>query len=161
MMIRAAKPADAPAIGALWLQLAEYHRGLDDRMPVPAADGAQRYASRIASSLADTHTRVYVAEVDGQPVGYVMGVIVDLLPEMFVEERAGFLADIFVLPSYRQQGTGRALVQALRGWFRARGITHFEWYVASANTAGIAFWQAVGGAEVMLRMRAATDHDGG
>ncbi len=159
MIIRAATSQDAAAIGQLWVQLVEYHRQLDDRMPIAAPDGAERYAYRVRDSLDDTHTRVFVADDDGQVMGYVMGVIVDLLPEMFAEERAGFLADIFVLPEYRDKGIGKALVNALKAWFRARDIYHFEWYVASKNRAGIAFWRSVQGEEVMLRMRASTDDD--
>jgi GNAT superfamily N-acetyltransferase len=156
ILIRAATLADAPAIGQMWLQLVAYHRVLDDRMPVAAPDGAARYASRVESSLDDTHTKVFVAEDDGKLVGYVMGVLVDLMPETFEDERGGFLADIFVQPNQRKQGVGKALVDALRRWFLARGVEHFEWYVASANTDGIAFWRSVGGSDVMLRMRAPT-----
>lgn len=155
-MIRAARKSDAAVIGQLWLQLAEYYRMLDDRMPVPAEDGAQRYASRIVNSLEDSHIRVLVAEEKGVIIGYVLGVIVDTLPEMFVEEHTGFLADIFVLPDYRGRGTGRALVEALKSWFRERGIAHFDWHVATANTEGIAFWRAIHGEDVMIRMRART-----
>jgi ribosomal protein S18 acetylase RimI-like enzyme len=129
-------------------------------MPVPAEDGAIRYASRIANTLNDTHTRVIVAEEDGEVVGYVMGVIVDLLPEVFEAERSGFVADIFVLAEARGQGTGRALIEAMKRWFRGRGIHHFEWYVASSNKDGIAFWRAVNGEEVMLRMRANIEEQG-
>jgi ribosomal protein S18 acetylase RimI-like enzyme len=159
MIIRAATLYDAAAIGQLWTQLVEYHRQLDDRMPIAAPDGADRYANRVRDSVDDSHTRVFVAEDEGQVVGYVMGVIVDLLPEMFAEERGGFLADIFVLPHYRDKGIGKALVNALKAWFRAREVEHFEWYVASKNTAGIAFWRSVQGQDVMLRMRATTDSD--
>jgi GNAT superfamily N-acetyltransferase len=88
-----------------------------------------------------------------------MGVIVDMLPEVFAAERSGFLADIFVLPEYRGNGTGRALVDALKSWFRGRGIRHFEWYVATSNVDGIAFWRAVNGEEVMLRMRASVNDE--
>lgn len=159
MIIRTATVKDAPAIGQLWLQLVAYHRQLDDRMPVAAEDGAERYAYRVQDSMDDSHSKVFVAEDNEQIVGYVMGVIVDLLPEMFVEERGGFLADIFVLPEYRGKGTGKALVNALKAWFRARDIQHFEWYVATKNTEGIAFWRSIQGEDVMLRMRAKTDSE--
>lgn len=159
MIIRAAKTQDAAEIGQLWVQLVEYHRQLDDRMPIAAPDGAERYAYRVQDSIEDSHTKVFVAEDDNKVVGYVMGVVVDLLPEMFAEERGGFLADIFVLPEYRSKGTGKALVNALKAWFRARDIEHFEWYVATKNTSGIAFWRSVQGEDVMLRMRAKTDSE--
>jgi ribosomal protein S18 acetylase RimI-like enzyme len=159
ILIRAATAADAPVIGKMWIELVAYHRKLDDRMPVAAPDGAARYASRIESSLDDTHTKVLVAEDNGKLIGYVMGVLVDLMPETFEGERGGFLADIFVQPEQRHKGIGKALVDALRRWFLARGIDHLEWYVASANTDGIAFWRSVGGSDVMLRMRAPTKSD--
>lgn len=156
-MIRTANAHDVDAIGELWLQLLAYHRQIDpENMPEPAPDGARRYAVRVGDSLDDTHTRVFVAEDDGRVVGYVMGVIVDMVPETFIAARSGFLADIYVLSDYRGQGVGRALVEAFRGWLQGRGVTHYEWFVAEKNAEARAFWQKVGGIDVMIRMRATT-----
>lgn len=162
MLIRPAQKHDAPAIGELWLKLATYHRKLDAAMPHPAADGAKQYARRILQQLDDPYMKVFVAVDDTAEdvlVGYVMGLVVDLLPEMFEQERAGFLADIYVEPHVRGQGVGKALVSALRQWFKGRGLGYFEWYVAAANLQAIGFWQAMGGREVMLRMRAPTQDE--
>ena len=155
-MIRLAREEDCERIGELWLLLAEYHQQLDPAMPRPAVDGAQRYAQRIRSSLDDSLTNVFVAEYDAQIVGYVLCMIVDWLPEMFEFEMGGMLADIYVLPEFRARGIGQALVNVARDWFAGRGIRQFEWYVATANRSGVAFWRAMGGHEVMLRMRADT-----
>lgn len=158
MMIRTANAHDVDAIGELWLQLVAYHRQIDpENMPEAAPDGARRYAVRIGDSLDDSHTRVFVAEDKGRVVGYVMGVIVDMLPETFSASRSGFLADIYVLPHYRGQGVGRSLVEALRAWLQGRGVTHYEWFVAEKNAEARAFWQKVGGVDVMIRMRASTE----
>jgi GNAT superfamily N-acetyltransferase len=157
MMIRTANAHDVDAIGELWLQLVAYHRQIDpENMPESAPDGARRYAVRVGDSLDDSHTRVFVAEDNGRVVGYVMGVIVDMLPETFSAARSGFLADIYVLPDYRGQGVGRSLVEALRAWLQGRGVTHYEWFVAEKNSDARAFWQKVGGIDVMIRMRAST-----
>lgn len=155
-MIRLAREQDCERIGELWRLLAEYHQRLDPAMPRPAVDGAQRYAQRIRASLDDSLTNVFVAEYDAQIVGYVLCMIVDWLPEMFEFEMGGMLADIYVLPDYRGRGIGQALLQAAKDWFAGRGIHYFEWYVATANREGAAFWRAMGGQEVMLRMRAET-----
>ncbi len=155
MIIRPAQEADAERIGQMWLELVEIHRQLDDNMPVPARDGQYRYSQRIRYALNDAYQRVLVAEDDGQLLGYVYGMVLDLVPEMFEAERAGMIGDIFVQEAYRGQGVGRALMQVMKDWFKLRGIRYYEWSVASANGAGIRFWQqAMNGHALMLRMRA-------
>lgn len=158
MMIRPATADDIPAITQLWQELVTFHQQLDERMPTPADDGKAQYGQRIRIGLQDTSVQTYVAEVNGELVGYVLGTIIDLLPDMFQEERAGMLADIYVQADYRSQGIGYALVDQLRQWFKLRGVEHFEWYVATQNAAGIRFWrEAIGGEPVMQRMRASVE----
>jgi GNAT superfamily N-acetyltransferase len=158
-MIRPAKPGDIEAIAKLWEELVAYHRELDAALPVAADDGSEHYSRRIQDSLYNNHTRVLVAEEDGEVVGYILGVLVDLLPEMFIQERGGFVADVYVKPAYRGRGIGRRLVQAIKKWFRSLNVRHFEWYVAAHNPDGIAFWRSVGGRDVMIRMRARLEED--
>jgi GNAT superfamily N-acetyltransferase len=156
VVIRPATRADLEPIGMLWEKLVAYHRELDLRLPVAAVDGAERYTNRISDRLDDSYTRVLVAQLpgdDGQVVGFALGVIVELVPEMFVKESGGFLADIFVEAEYRRRGTGRQLVEMLADWFRSRGVEYMEWYVAAQNTTGRAFWEMMGGHDVMVRMR--------
>ena len=78
----------------------------------------------------------------------------EIMPEMFEQEPSGFLADIYVEEEYRHAGVGRALVDALAEWFGERGLRYFEWHVAARNTDGMQFWKALGGRDVMIRMRA-------
>jgi len=140
-------------IGYLWEKLVEYHHQLDHNLPKAAKEGGKLYARSLQDRITDTHTGIFVAECDDRTVGFVMGVIADMIPEMFEQETGGFLADIYVEEQYRQQGIGQQLVQALIGWFRSRGVEHFEWYVASENDLGRHFWQSLGGKDVMVRMR--------
>jgi ribosomal protein S18 acetylase RimI-like enzyme len=153
IIVRSARTEDTKTIGQMWLWLVEYHNELSLDLPHAASNGVEMYAKRLNSRLYDSHTRVLVAEKQGKLVGFVLGVIVDMVPEMFVEETAGFLADIFVDPAYRGQGVGRALVNELTEWFRERGVQYVEWYVANSNTEGRAFWKALGGRDVITRMR--------
>lgn len=158
MIIRDVKREDADRVGQLWLELVNYHRQLSDLMPIPATEGAQRYASRIRWSVDDSHVQTYVAEENGQVIGYVYGTVVDLLPEMFIDERAGIVGDIYVSAAHRGKGVGTALMQAMKDWFKLREVSHYEWYVAAMNETGIRFWEkTMGGTAVMVRMRASVE----
>lgn len=161
IIVRPAKQDDAEAIGDLWLELVAYHGRLDESMPTAAPDGTRRYAQRIRNSVDDYYTQVYVVEVNEELVGYVMGTIADLLPDAFVAERAGLVADIYVKDTHQRRGLGTSLMQAMKHWFILRGVDHYEWFVAAANKRGIAFWQSqMGGRSIMMRMRAVLkDHD--
>jgi hypothetical protein len=44
-------------------------------------------------------------------------------------------------------------VSAMMTWFQSRGVIHMEWYVSANNDTGRAFWNTIGGREVMIRMR--------
>lgn len=159
-VIRPAKAHDIDAIAELWESLVTYHHNLDSELPTASADGAYRYARRLLNHIDDPTARVYVAEIDGQVVGYVLGVIVDLVPEMFTYDPSGFLADIFVAESHRRSGLGRDLVNALSAWFAEKNLAYFEWHAAAQNPTALAFWRALGGREVMIRMRADTHLSG-
>jgi len=156
-MIRSATENDTFAISQMWLDLVAYHGALDDEMPTASDDGAFRYEQRIRYQLDDPESRILIAEVDGEIVGYAYAMIVDLLPETFIKERSGFIADIYVKPDYRQHGVGGKLVDVVKAWLRARNINQLEWYVASKNEDGIQFWQKQGGRAIMQRMRASVD----
>jgi GNAT superfamily N-acetyltransferase len=158
MIIRPVKREEVDEVGKLWFELVTYHRDLSDMMPIPAEDGAERYAARIRWSVDDNHVQTFVAEDEGKLVGYVYGTVVDLLPEMFKDERAGIVGDIYVSADKRSTGVGTALMDAMKDWFKLRGVTHYEWYVAAMNEQGIRFWEkTMRGTQVMIRMRANVD----
>lgn len=157
MLIRVAQAEDCERIGVLWSQLVAYHRSLDAVMPEAAQDGPQRYAARIQSLLNDPYSRTYVAVVDGEIVGYITGMIADMRLEMFAAEVTGFIGDVFVDEANRERGIGRALVRAMEQFFASRNVFEYEWFVASANAAGQAFWRSLGAREVVVRMRNRVD----
>lgn len=152
-MIRLATTDDAQQIGELWLEMINYHRQFDEIMFQASDDGATYYQHSVESRLSDPQTRVLVAEMNGEVVGYVLGMVVNITPEMFVPIRSGFLADICVTADYRRQGIGRELVERLVLWFQSLHITYFEWHVSEKNQDAVKFWKSIGGETTMLRMR--------
>jgi len=55
----------------------------------------------------------------GQPVGFLL--LLDL-PEIVFARRCGQIEDLFILPSHRRRGAGRALLAAAEATARARGF---------------------------------------
>lgn len=153
-MIRLATQQDTQRIGELWLEMVNFHRQFDETMFQASEKGAEYYRRSIADRLADPQTRVLVAEIDGQVIGYVLGMIVNITPQMFVPVSSGFLADIYVMEAYRKQGIGRELVERLVLWFQSHDVKYFEWHVSKKNQDAVEFWKSIGGEITMLRMRA-------
>lgn len=155
--IRVVEPRDEAAIARLWQGLTDYHVKLDPRLPDATPGAAERYASRLLERRDDSFTRTFVAEVDGDVIGYVLGAVVDLHPDLFAHVDSGFIADIYVDPAYRRRGIARQLVDTINAWFAEQGVSHTEWQVAAKNEEGIRFWEAVNGSAVMVRMRVDLD----
>lgn len=153
IVIRPAVEADADMIGVLWEKLVEHHHQLDRDLPQAAQDGGEIYSQHIRGQIHNPYSQTLVAEADGRVIGYVLGIIVHETPDMFQHDPSGFLADIFVEAAYRSCGVGRQLVDALQDWFKSRGVSYMEWYVAAQNIAAKSFWLAMGGREIMIRMQ--------
>ena len=153
IVIRSARISDCDVIGDLWEQLVLFHRELDESLPIAVEDGGKLYADRIIDRLNDTQTRVLVADYNGRVVGFVLGVIIDLVPEMFIQQTGGFLADIYVHDDYRRRGIGQKLVNELLEWYRSKGVSYLELYVATKNNNAREFWDAIGGRDIMNRKR--------
>ncbi|MBI1279483.1 MAG: GNAT family N-acetyltransferase [Anaerolineaceae bacterium] len=154
VIIRRVTKDDTDALAEMWLALVAYHQQLTEDLPAASRGGEHRYVRRIMERLDDPYTCALAAEMEGQVVGFVLGMVIDLMPDIFDQKPSGFLADIYVEPHVRRQGVGRSLVNELMNWFRACGISTFDWHVASNNPEGLAFWRSIGGRDVMIRMRA-------
>jgi hypothetical protein len=51
-------------------------------------------------------------------------------------------------------------MKVMKEWFKLRGVSYYEWSVASQNTAGVRFWEEImKGKSIMLRMRASLDDE--
>ena len=158
-MIRLAEASDAERIGQLWLEMVAFHAAFDPEMFRPTENGAELYARSVRDRIHDPQARILVAELDGEVVGYVNGMIADITTEIFQPLRCGLLSDIYVAGSYRGHGLGRTLVERLTLWFRSAGIRYFEWHVSAKNKEALAFWDSIGGETTILRMRAEIEEE--
>ncbi len=133
-MIRAATPTDIPAIHRLIVELAIYEKEPD----------------AVKASHADLHHALFgdrptaeclLAEVEGQAVGLAL-FFTNF--STWTGKPGLYLEDLFVMPTARGAGLGKALLVHLAGLAVSRGYGRFEWSVLDWNTPAIGFYKALG-----------------
>lgn len=85
-----------------------------------------------------------VAVEEGRDVGFLFATEREGLFGFHSSEKIGYVEDIAVLPDSRGSGVGRALMDAARERFRARGYSHFELSSVPGNEDARAFYRRLG-----------------
>ncbi len=132
--IRAARRDDVPLILALIRELAAYERLAHEVVATEALLDEQLFGPT-------PRAEVVVAELDGAPVGFALF----FHNYSTFTGRAGlYLEDLYVRPSARGGGVGRALMVHLAQLALARGCARFEWAVLDWNVDAIRFYRSIG-----------------
>jgi GNAT superfamily N-acetyltransferase len=146
--VRAATPADAKTVAALYSEFAAYLRSLD---------GGDEYYFDEQAYLRDGFGpdpafSGIVAEVDGEVVGYLLW---HLGYDSDLARRILRIADLYVRPASRRAGVGRALLDEAARICRARGGIELVWEVFEPNQLARKFYAGVGARHVddLLIMR--------
>lgn len=152
MRIRPVGPADLPRVSELAALLVRQHHALDAErfmLVEPIAEGYRRF---FTGELRRKGAVILVAEDDdGAILGYAYATLEprnwnDLL------DAAGKLNDIYVDPTTRRQGAGRALMRAVLDELTARGVPRVVLMTAWQNPEAHAFFESVGFRRTMLEM---------
>ncbi len=133
-VVRAATPADAPAILSLVLGLADYEK------LAPPDEAAQQRLIR-DMFLTPPRIQAFLAEIGGTPVGYAF---VFETYSSFLALPTLYLEDLFVLPAYRNQKAGYALFTHVVAEAHRRGCGRMEWSVLTWNQLAIDFYERLG-----------------
>ena len=151
-IIRRALRSDLPTLGALGDSLLRTHFGFDARrFMAPHDDTAEGYAWFLGEELNNPDVVVFVAEQDGEVVGYVYaGVEGQNWKEL--REEAGFIHDVVVAPQARTHGVGARLIEAACGWCRDRGMPRVLLWVAEQNTGAQRVFDRTGFRRTMVEM---------
>jgi GNAT superfamily N-acetyltransferase len=129
--IRTARVSDAQPIADLTAQL-----GYD----VPAAD----VAARLARILARGDHQVFVAELEGRPIGWLHALIAEYLESGACVVIGGLVVD----RGHRKRGIGRRLMERAEAWARERGCAVVRLWSTTARTAAHRFYEGLGYANV-------------
>ncbi|SFZ82809.1 Ribosomal protein S18 acetylase RimI [Devosia enhydra] len=132
--IRRAIAGDAQQVLTFIRGLAEYERLLDQ--VAATAEGLDR-------DLFCANPRAFCdfVEVDGVPVGFAVWYYSF---STFQGRHGIYLQDLYVEPSARGGGHGKALLQHLAGICQREGLGRLDWQVLDWNAPSIAFYEAMG-----------------
>jgi GNAT superfamily N-acetyltransferase len=150
--IRRATERDASALGRLGAALMRVHHDFDrKRFLAPGENPEAGYGRFLVSQLATDDTVVFVAERDGEIVGYVYA---GIEPRSWKELRdvAGFVHDVLVVESARGTGTGERLVEAAAEWLVARGVPRVMLWAAEKNVPAQRLFTRLGFRRTMIEM---------
>ncbi len=154
--IRRATPADRAAIGRLWQELMDFHRGLDPDAFALADDALSRWLEWLDILMADENRVILVAVAGTGIVAYVHGTVDEGLP-VYRQRRHGTICEICVTEGWRRRGVGSGLVAALSDWFRERGLTAVHVGAAACNPVSNAFWRRMGFEPYTILMRRSSE----
>jgi GNAT superfamily N-acetyltransferase len=134
LCLRPAKPEDVPLILAFIQELAEY----EHLSHMVVADETALHGSLFCDR---PYAEVILADYDGAPAGFALFFH---NYSTFLGKPGLYLEDLFVRPSHRKLGIGRALLLALARLALERGCGRYEWSVLDWNTPSIEFYKALG-----------------
>jgi GNAT superfamily N-acetyltransferase len=132
--IRAATPADLPAIVGLITELAVFEKLEHLVVVTPESLHPHLFGDRPVAECV-------VAEVGGTVVAFAL-FFTNF--STFLGKPGLYLEDLYVQPAHRGTGLGKALLQHLATLAVARGCGRFEWCVLDWNERAIHFYEAMG-----------------
>lgn len=139
--IRTYQPEDLETIKAITLicfdgvcmdQNIEQRFGL-----IGGQDWRVRKARHIDDDVAANATGIFVAEADGQVVGYVT-------TRVNPATQIGGIPNLGVLPTYRNRGLGRLLLETANRYLRAQGMLYTRIETLDQNPIGQHLYPSVG-----------------
>ncbi|MFM7279606.1 MAG: N-acetyltransferase family protein [Microcystis aeruginosa] len=132
--IRAAVATDVKAIFDLIAALAAY-----EKLSHLVTGNSQALGEHLFGEK--PYIEALVAEVGGRIVGFALFFA---NYSTFLTKPGIYLEDIFVLPDYRSQGIGKALLMAVAKIAVARDAGRLEWSVLDWNQPAIDFYEKMG-----------------
>jgi GNAT superfamily N-acetyltransferase len=135
VVVRPAAHGDVPVLLELFAELAEYEH---------IAHELRATASGLTAALfgKPPAAEALIAERDG---GEVLGYALFFTTfSSFLTSPAMWLEDLYVRPSHRGEGVGRALLSAVAARTRERGGERLEWAALDWNELALGFYRRMG-----------------
>lgn len=141
MRIRPATPADIPEILSLIRELAEYEKEPAAAVATPADLHRALFGRPEVDGKGAGVAECMMAEQQGRVEGFALFF---MNFSTWTGKPGIYLEDLFVRPSARGRGLGKALLVTLAKIAVERGCARMEWSVLDWNTPAIEFYKALG-----------------
>lgn len=150
LSVRPATEDDLVEMSRLWREMMDYHAKVEPRFrPLPPPAGEEAWMSHMRKNVFGSEDScIFVAEMGNRIVGQMIGLLRDEYA-VFEPAQFGYVTDVAVDPAVRRNGVGRMLFEAVKNWFRERGVSRLRMMVAHNNTVSQPFWRAMGCTDYM------------
>ncbi|MCG8589869.1 MAG: GNAT family N-acetyltransferase [Proteobacteria bacterium] len=141
---------DGPAVRACFIELQDFERSLDLRMP-PGSDVADAYLERMFQRCDEFDGVVLVAVLEDAVVGFVT-----IWTRHHSDEpdddpsEHGFISDLVISSRQRGRGIGRSLLRAAEARAREAGVRSIRLSTQAGNAKARALYTAEGFAEAEI-----------
>lgn len=154
MTIRPFHPKDRAAIDKLAIKLHAYFAQVDntaESLSFASPRDAHDYMQRMIDDSENMNGAIYVAEENGEVVGFIQGVIIDHQPgqdavfdAVHAPRKDGWIGLLYVEPEQRGSGIGRTLLDEMKRYFQSKNCDTLRLKVLSGNQRAIAFYEKYG-----------------
>lgn len=149
MEIRRYDPPDRPVLEKLMMELQQHIADLDPhKRNRPASDfDVSAYVTHMLTDVEREQGRIMVADLDGVPVGFIVGTIPapdkeDLLDHYPSKE--GKIDELIVSAEHRGKDIGKLLVKAMEDYLQEQGCEYIRVGVFAPNTSAHRFYEKCG-----------------
>jgi len=143
--IRRATPADLGLLAELNQDVQRLHAEAMPDTYKPVSDLTPIIDDFENRVLANPDGWVYIAEIDGEAMGYACALRVQRPANPYTHTLDYLLVDqVSVKPAYQGMGYGRALMEAIFDLARAEGLSRLRLTVMAFNTNAIDFYARLG-----------------
>lgn len=151
-MIRAYEPANQEQVERCIIALQDFERSLEDDR-VEGATIARRYLLELLDTCRKQSGQLFVAQVEGRIAGFVC-VWLEGEPESYLTDHApyGYISDLVVLPPYRRQGLGSALLARAEVFAREQGAPALRINVLARNEGAKVVYHQAGFRDYEIRL---------
>lgn len=147
--IRPYSAGDQSAIEELMKELQKHLSDIDPLKRVRNIEDfdASNYIDRLLEKVESTDGKIFIAEEDGRPLGFVAGIISggdsdDSLDHYPATE--GNVVELVVSQKHRGQGTGRMLMEKMEEFLKENGCEYVRVGCFAGNTGTHAFYEKCG-----------------